>query len=132
MLEHYSHNALKGIACTLGLDFTNAELLGQALVHRSTRADSMVLTRGSNERLEFLGDAVLGLVVTEDLVSRYPHWNEGRLTHARTSLVKNSHLADVASELRLHSWLIMRRGNMSGRKMRRGVKGGREEVESLF
>ena len=51
MLEHYTHNALNEIAHTLGLEFTNVELLGQALVHRSTRSDSTILTRGSNERI---------------------------------------------------------------------------------
>ena len=116
MLEHYTHNALNEIAHTLGLEFTNVELLGQALVHRSTRSDSTILTRGSNERLEFLGDAVLGMAVTEELVSRYPQWDENRLSHARMLLVKNSHLADVSSALRLHSWLVMRGGNQASTK----------------
>jgi len=76
----------------LGHRFTNAALLDQALTHRSAGP-------GDNERLEFLGDGVLGCAVAEELYARFPRLAEGRLTRIRARLVREESLAEVAAHL---------------------------------
>jgi ribonuclease-3 len=76
----------------LGHRFTNAALLDQALTHRSAGP-------GDNERLEFLGDGVLGCAVAEELYARFPRLAEGRLTRIRARLVREASLAEVAQHL---------------------------------
>ena len=76
----------------LGHRFTNAALLDQALTHRSAGAVD-------NERLEFLGDGVLGCAVAEELYARFPRLAEGRLTRIRARLVREESLAEVAEHL---------------------------------
>ena len=71
----------------LAIQFANPALLRQALVHRSLINEADLAPTDSNERLEFLGDAVLGLVTTELLYERHPEYDEGELTRARASLV---------------------------------------------
>jgi ribonuclease III len=78
----------------LGHRFTNAALLDQALTHRSAGA-------GDNERLEFLGDGVLGCAVAEELYARFPALPEGRLTRMRARLVREEGLAEVAARLEI-------------------------------
>ena len=78
----------------LGHSFTNLGLLRAAITHRSVKKDH-------NERLEFLGDSVLGFIVTEHLFSAHPDANEGLLSHIRSVLVKRSTLAEIARELNL-------------------------------
>ena len=78
----------------LGHRFTNAALLEQALTHRSAGA-------GDNERLEFLGDGVLGCAVAEELYARFPRLDEGTLTRMRASLVREETLAEVAAQLEI-------------------------------
>ena len=78
----------------LGHRFTRAELLEQALTHGSFGHDH-------NERLEFLGDGVLGCAVAEELYARFPSLPEGKLTQLRASLVRESMLAEVARSLGL-------------------------------
>jgi len=78
----------------LGHRFTNAALLDQALTHRSAGA-------GDNERLEFLGDGVLGCAVAEELYARFPHLAEGRLTRMRARLVREEALAQIAAQLEI-------------------------------
>ena len=82
----------------LGHRFGNAALLEQALTHRSYGA-------ANNERLEFLGDGVLGCAVAEVLYERFPQLAEGKLTHLRTSLVREEALAEVAERLALREHL---------------------------
>ncbi len=89
----------------LGHRFRDPALLELALTHRS---------HGSrhNERLEFLGDSVLGLVVTEALYERFPELPEGRLSRMRASLVRRETLAEVARALDLGAWLRMGAGEL--------------------
>jgi ribonuclease-3 len=82
----------------LGHRFTNAALLEQALTHRSAGA-------GDNERLEFLGDGVLGCAVAEELYARFPALPEGRLTRMRARLVREEGLAEVAARLEIEPLL---------------------------
>ena len=89
--------------------FADESLLRQALTHRSVlQADGRRID--SNERLEFLGDAVLGFVVTEDLYRRFPTKDEGTLTRAKSSMVNREFLAHHAREIRLGRFLLLGSG----------------------
>ncbi len=83
----------------LGHTFTRPELLKLALTHRSVSSDDP--SRNDNERLEFLGDAVLQLVVTDLLYESYPHLAEGQLAKVRAAVVSKPTLADIARTLSL-------------------------------
>jgi ribonuclease III len=84
----------KDLATRLGYTFRQPELLAQALTHRSFGAPH-------NERLEFVGDAVLNCVVASDLFARFPDIDEGELSRMRASLVNRDMLADIARRLKL-------------------------------
>lgn len=94
----------------LGLDFKNKDLLTQAFCHRSYLNENPEFGLDHNERLEFLGDAVLELVVTERLYKQYPEKPEGELTNWRASLVNAKTLAETAKELGLNDFLLLSRG----------------------
>lgn len=79
----------------------STDLLQRAFTHRSVRGQSVVARHETNERLEFLGDAVLELIVSEFLMQEYPTHDEGSLTRYRASLVRTESLAFVARELHL-------------------------------
>jgi ribonuclease-3 len=89
----------------LGHAFADPELLDDALTHRSAQARH-------NERLEFLGDAVLGLLVAEALWRRFPHATEGELSRLRARLVNRDALARVAQELELGQYLRLGAGEL--------------------
>lgn len=105
----------------LGREFRDPNLLARSLAHRSWCAE----TEGalSNERLEFLGDAVLGLVVTDHLFLTYPDLPEGELAKVRASLVNSEALAEVAATLDLGSFLLLGKGE--------AASGGREKPSIL-
>jgi len=92
--------------------FSNPALLQQALTHRSHGAQH-------NERLEFLGDAVLNFVVASLLFARFPHLDEGRLTRLRASLVKQATLAEIAASLSLSAHLRLGEGERKSGGFRR-------------
>jgi len=96
----------------IGITFTNQTLLAQAFIHRSYLNESKEL-KNSNERLEFLGDAVLSFVTSHYLYATYPTFPEGILTNIRSTLVKTKSLATVASELGLGGLLMLSRGEES-------------------
>jgi len=100
-----------------GLKFKDYHLLRKAFVHRSYLNEHKDSKLESNERLEFLGDAVLELVVTEYLYSNYPN-PEGDLTNWRSALVKGEMLAKIATELELGEYLFLSHGEekSGGRK----------------
>src|SRR3989338_9515279 len=98
----------------LGVTFTNQDLLKQALVHRSYLNENPSFHLPHNERLEFLGDAVLELAVTESLYNHYPN-PEGELTNWRASLVNGSNLSKIANNLGLDSYLMMSKGESKDR-----------------
>ena len=93
----------------LGYRFTDPELLRQALTHRSHVHVTGLLRIQSNERLEFLGDAVLGMVVNEFLYHRFPEKEEGDLTKIKSLLVCGATLAKVAERLGLGEYLLLSR-----------------------
>lgn len=100
---------------TLGLAFKQPDLLKQALVHRSYLNEHPDFVLDHNERLEFLGDAVLELVVTEELYKKYNN-PEGELTNWRASLVNSKMLAELAGELGLEPYLHLSRGEAKDTK----------------
>ena len=94
----------------LNLIFTNKDLLIQAFTHRSYLNENPDFHLDHNERLEFLGDAVLELVVTEELFKEYPQKSEGELTNWRAALVNAKMLAGIARELGFNEFLLLSRG----------------------
>lgn len=93
----------------LGVTFRDKNILIQSVVHRSYLNEHPDFHLGHNERLEFLGDAVLEVVVTEYLYEHYPN-PEGELTNWRAALVNANMLAEVARELEIEDFLYMSRG----------------------
>jgi ribonuclease-3 len=94
----------------IGVSFKNEDLLRQALVHRSYLNEHGDFPLDHNERLEFLGDAVLELVVTEFLFLKFPDKPEGDLTNWRASLVNAKMLSTIASEFDIESCLYLSKG----------------------
>ena len=107
---------LRELEAALGHEFSSPELLVRALTHRSLAHQLEQADTGrksapaDNERLEFLGDAVLGLVVAEALFTLHPEWREGELTRIRSGLVSRQHMAKVAEEIDLGRHLRLSRG----------------------
>lgn len=94
---------------SIEITFTNQELLKSAFIHRSY-LNEMKAVKESNERLEFLGDAVLSFITSNFLYKTYPDYPEGTLTNIRSSLVKTQSLAETARELKLGELLFLSRG----------------------
>lgn len=92
------------------LNFKDESLLTQAFIHRSYLNEHKDIKLEHNERLEFLGDAVLELVVTRYLFITYPDKSEGELTAYRAALVNTTSLAEVAQKLRVNDYLLLSRG----------------------
>jgi ribonuclease-3 len=94
----------------LGISFENKDLLTQAFIHRSYLNENPDFNLDHNERLEFLGDAVLELVVTEYLYQKYPKKPEGELTNWRAALVNAKMLSDIARSLDFNEFLLLSKG----------------------
>jgi len=94
----------------LGIQFKNKDLLKEAITHRSYLNENPSWNLPHNERLEFLGDAVLELAVTEDLFNQYPQYPEGQLTSLRAALVNYQAIATVARDLNLGNFILLSRG----------------------
>ena len=107
----------------LRISFHQEFLLEQAFVHSSYSNENPDFAWPSNERLEFLGDAVLNFIVTEKLYEEFPKLPEGELTEIRASLVCRDTLAEVASSLKLGDWLLLGRGEEAN--------GGRAKASNL-
>lgn len=109
----------------LGYQFTDQALFRQALTHRS------VSQRHNYERLEFLGDALLGVIIAQYLYHRFPEEQEGRLTRMRATLVRQESLACIARDLKLGESLILSTGEMkSGGHHRESILA--DTVEALI
>jgi|SRR3989338_4030066 len=94
----------------VGVTFKDKDLLRQAFVHRSYLNENPALNISHNERLEFLGDAVLELAITEELYKKFPEKPEGELTTLRAALVNSKMLSDVALEIGMNEFLLLSRG----------------------
>ncbi len=94
----------------LGYAFENRELLATALTHRSFANENPDSGRSDNEKLEFLGDAVLDLVVGHMLMDKFPSASEGELSVTRAQVVSEAGLTEVAHEIGLGEWLFLGKG----------------------
>jgi ribonuclease-3 len=101
---------VKPLERTISYSFKNRDLLLEALTHRSYLNEVPNWHLPHNERLEFLGDAVLELIVTEELYHRYPDLAEGELTPIRSALVNYIMMANVARSLKLEEFVLLSRG----------------------
>ena len=107
----------------LGVSFHRPALLEQALVHSSYINENPACTIGNNERLEFLGDAVLNFIVAAKLYREFSDLNEGKMTRLRAVLVRRDTLAYIARSIRLGDFLYMGKGEDSS--------GGRNKAPNL-
>jgi ribonuclease-3 len=108
----------------LGYDFSDPELLQKALTHRS-------LGNNNNERFEFLGDAILGCVIADQLFRNFPDVREGRLSRLRSSLVRGETLAEIGRTLGIGDYLLLGPGERkSGGHRRDSIIS--DAVEAVF
>ncbi len=121
---------LAALQQTLGISFNDPSLLELALVHGSYINENPSLASTSNERLEFLGDAVLGLIVAEKLYQDFPHSDEGEMTRLRAGLVRRDTLARTARAVRLGDFLYLGKGEEAsgGRNKPANLAGALEAV----
>ncbi len=121
---------LAALQQTLGISFNDPSLLEQALVHSSYVNENPDFAQTSNERLEFLGDAVLGLVVAEKLYQDFPHSTEGEMTKLRAALVRGNTLARVARTIELGDYLYLGKGEETsgGRRKPANLAGALEAI----
>ncbi|HVP49211.1 MAG TPA: ribonuclease III [Bryobacteraceae bacterium] len=114
---------LKSLESAIGHPFRNRELLERALTHSShvhEKAVSAGVQQADNEQLEFLGDSILGFLISEALVARLPGYSEGRLSKLKARIVSAAHLYGVAERLQLGQYLHLGRGEeMSGGRFKR-------------
>src|SRR3989338_8398 len=106
---------------SIGIRFKNSELLRQAFTHRSYLNEHRGEVADHNERLEFLGDAVLELVVTHFLYETFPDKPEGDLTAYRAALVNAVTLSEVASIIGMNDYLLLSRGEAKDTGRARGI-----------
>lgn len=92
------------------ISFKDKNILKQAFIHRSYINENSGTGLSHNERLEFLGDAVLELIVTDFLYKKYQNHNEGELTALRSSLVNATIISDVASKVGMNDFLLLSKG----------------------
>ena len=97
------------LANTIGLSLTNTALYEQAFTHQSYLNEHPEVT-GHNERLEFLGDAVVELIVTQFLYAKFPDKPEGELTNLRAALVRRNTLSEIGKELHFENYLRLSKG----------------------
>jgi ribonuclease-3 len=103
----------------LNITFNNKDLLVQAFCHRSFLNENPDFNLDHNERLEFLGDAVIELVVTEHLYKKFPDKKEGILTSWRSALVNTKMLSEIAKELGFDNFLLLSKGEAKNIKMQK-------------
>ncbi len=126
------HNEnISEIERTIGYKFNNRTLLQTAMTHSSYANDHRMNKNNCNERLEFLGDAVLELISSDFLFAKYPNYPEGELTKLRASLVSEEPLAAVAKKLNLGEYIMMGKGEeLTGGRERNSITS--DAVEALL
>lgn len=122
----------EALEAKLGYSFRNRDLLQRALTHRSRFSEMSPAQQGrDNEQMEFLGDSILGFVVSEALVLRHPDAREGMLSKWKAHLVSAAHLHRCALELGLGEFLLLGRGeDMSGGREKKALLS--DAVEALI
>ncbi|HUV72192.1 MAG TPA: ribonuclease III [Clostridia bacterium] len=108
------NNQFKQLEKNLNFSFKNQKLLKQALIHRSFLNEVREKKLSSNERLEFLGDAILEFWVSDQLFRRFSEFPEGKMTFVRTHLVRTETLAKLGRNLQLGQFLLMSKGEELG------------------
>jgi ribonuclease III len=108
-MENSEKKDLEKFSQILGIDFANYSYLKNALVHRSYLNENKQII-DNNERLEFLGDAVLELIITQYLYKEYPQRPEGELTSFRAAIVRTESLAETANELEIGNYIFISKG----------------------
>ena len=122
ILESDRREQLAGLAGRMGVDFIDLNLLDQALRHSSFINEHGRPHYEGNERLEFLGDAVLGLVITEELYRRYPDKREGELSKIKSIVVSRKVLARKAQHMSLGEHILLGRGEeLTGGRSRKSI-----------
>jgi len=111
--------SLSDLESSFSYKFKNPLLLEQALTHRSFYFENRERSSGHNERLEFLGDAVLDLAISAELMRLYPDENEGVLSKWRASLVNENSLAEIATNLNLAAYLRVGKGELLSQALQR-------------
>ena len=105
---------IRDLEQALGYHFRNITLLQNALTHSSYANERWRDSLASNERLEFLGDSILGMITAEHLYCTFPNRPEGELSRIRADLVCETNLAKVAGQLHLGSYLLLGHGEEQG------------------
>jgi ribonuclease-3 len=114
---------LSALQKILGIGFKNILLLEKSLVHRSYLNENQGINSDSNERLEYLGDAILGFVVAEKLYRDFPEYDEGQMTRLRSILVRRETLARISRSINLGEYLFLGKGE--------DTSGGRNKSANL-
>ncbi|UCC15902.1 MAG: ribonuclease III [Dehalococcoidales bacterium] len=114
---------LKALQDTLGIKFKDVSLLERSLMHRSYLNENKGAESDSNERLEYLGDSILGFVVAEKLYRDFPDYDEGRMTRLRSVLVRRETLARISRSFNLGAYLFLGKGE--------DTSGGRNKSANL-
>lgn len=114
---------IKELQEKIGYKFKNEKLLLRALSHSSYANENQDICKGSNERLEFLGDSVLGFITAENFFNNYKQLPEGELTKLRSTMVCEKTLAEFAKQLNLGDYLLLGKGEV--------FTGGRERPSLL-
>jgi len=114
---------LSSLQKTLGIIFKDISLLENSLIHRSYLNENQGTESDSNERLEYLGDAILGFIVAEKLYHDFPDYDEGRMTRLRSILVRRETLARISRSIHLGEYLFLGKGE--------DTSGGRNKSANL-
>lgn len=125
------HADVAALEEAVGHRFRNRNLLIRALTHTSHAYEANQTPDGDNERLEFLGDSILGFLISECLVQQYPTYREGRLSILKNYLVSAPNLHEVAQKIGLGEFLLLGKGEeLSGGRVKRGLLA--DAVEALI
>ncbi len=121
---------IDGFEEVIGYKFKNKSLLLEALTHRSFAYERDAQPVKDNERLEFLGDAVLGLAIGHILFEKYPHYSEGELSRLRSAIVNENELVKLAEKLNIGEYLMLGKGEeqTGGRKKASILSGAFEAI----
>jgi ribonuclease-3 len=120
-------SGLDELQSTIGITFDNPAILGQAFIHTSYIYENLDRQSGDNQTMEFLGDAVLNMLVAEALYRGFPTLPEGKLTEIRVSLIRQEKLAEKAADIKLGDYLLLGKGEEAS-----GGRGKRNNLADTF
>ena len=120
-------SGLDELQSTLGVTFDDPAILGQAFIHTSYIYENLDRQSGDNQTMEFLGDAVLNMLVAEALYRGFPTLPEGKLTEIRVSLIRQEKLAEKAADIKLGDYLLLGKGEEAS-----GGRGKRNNLADTF